>query len=163
MNAIETKLNALMTKIGNKERRMNQVEAVEGREKRECAEKGLAHEGPYQVKEAQYVAEGRSYQFKLNPNLPQHSTPALRNRENFSYGGGAMQGQRPVQNMQNQCPLPRFQDQHHIHGGQRTGYQGQRRNKSFEDQMLQYMGENKRLLNIHEKKFTEIAAFQSNT
>ena len=29
--------------------------------------------------------------------------------------------------------------------------------------MLQFMGENKRLLNIHEKKFAEIAAFQANT
>ena len=29
--------------------------------------------------------------------------------------------------------------------------------------MLQFMGENKRLLNIHEHNFDEIAAFQANT
>ena len=29
--------------------------------------------------------------------------------------------------------------------------------------MLQFMGENKRLLNIHEQKFAEIEAFQANT
>ena len=29
--------------------------------------------------------------------------------------------------------------------------------------MLTFMGENKRLLNIHEQKFTELAAFQANT
>ena len=29
--------------------------------------------------------------------------------------------------------------------------------------MLTFMGENKRLLNIHEHKFAELAAFQANT
>ena len=29
--------------------------------------------------------------------------------------------------------------------------------------MLAFMGENKKLLNIHEKKFAELVAFQSNT
>ena len=29
--------------------------------------------------------------------------------------------------------------------------------------MLAFMGENKRLLNIHERKFAELAAFQTNT
>ena len=29
--------------------------------------------------------------------------------------------------------------------------------------MLSFMGENKRLLNIHEQKFVELAAFQANT
>ena len=42
--------------------------------------------------------EKRSYHFKPNPNLPTHYTPALRNHENFSYGGGAQQGPRPGQN-----------------------------------------------------------------
>ena len=41
--------------------------------------------------------------------------------------------------------------------------QGQRRSSSFEEQMLTFMGENKRLLNIHEKKFTDLEAFQANT
>ena len=35
--------------------------------------------------------------------------------------------------------------------------------QSFEDKMLHFMGENKRLLNIHEQKFAELAAFQANT
>ena len=38
---------------------------------------------PYQVEEAQYLNANRSYTFK-----PTHYTPALRNDENFSYGGG---------------------------------------------------------------------------
>ena len=29
--------------------------------------------------------------------------------------------------------------------------------------MLAFMGENKRVLNIHEQKFTELVAFQANT
>ena len=46
-------------------------------------------EEPYQVEETKYMNEQRSYHFKPNPNLPTHYTPALRNHENFSYGGGA--------------------------------------------------------------------------
>ena len=42
--------------------------------------------------------EQRSYHFKPNPNLPTHYNPALRNYENFSYGGGALQGPRHGQN-----------------------------------------------------------------
>ena len=45
----------------------------------------------------------------------------------------------------------------------RAENQGQRRSFSFEEQMLTFMGENKRLLNIHEQKFTDLAAFQANT
>ena len=37
------------------------------------------------------MSEQRSYHFKPNPNFPTHYTPALRNHENFSYGGGAQQ------------------------------------------------------------------------
>ena len=37
------------------------------------------------------------------------------------------------------------------------------RSLSFEDQMLTFMGENKRLLNLHEQKFAELVAFQANT
>ena len=36
------------------------------------------------------------------------------------------------------------------------------RSLSFEDQMLTFIGENKRLLNIHEQKFAELVAFQEN-
>ena len=34
---------------------------------------------------------------------------------------------------------------------------------SFEDQMLSFISENKRLLNIHKHKFPKLAAFQANT
>ena len=56
---------------------------------------GTVEEEPYQVEETKYMSEQRSYHFKPNPNLPTHYTPALRNHENFSYGGGAQQGPRP--------------------------------------------------------------------
>ena len=71
---------------------------VDENEKRNSAEEGLAHEGPYQVEEAQYLNANRSYNFKPNLNLPIHYSLALWNHENFSYGGGAQQGQRPRQN-----------------------------------------------------------------
>ena len=37
------------------------------------------------------------------------------------------------------------------------------RSPSFKEQMLTFMGENKRLLHIHEQKFADLAAFQANT
>ena len=37
------------------------------------------------------------------------------------------------------------------------------RSQSFEEQILSFMGENKRLLNIHEQKFAKLATFQANT
>ena len=91
MTAIEAKLDALMSKMGNHERRMNsasEVGTVDENEKRNSAEEGLAHEGPYQVEEAQYLNANRSYNFKPNLNLPTHYTLTLRNHENFSYEGG---------------------------------------------------------------------------
>ena len=92
MTAIEAKLDALMNKMGNHERRMhsaNEVGIVDENEKRNSDEEGLTREGPYQVKEARYFNANRSYNFKPNLNLPTHYTPALTNQENFSYGGGA--------------------------------------------------------------------------
>ena len=94
ITAIEAKLDALMNKLGNNERRMHttlEVGTVDEREKRNSAEEGPTHEGPYQVEEAQYLNTNRSYTFKPNLNLPTHYTPALKNHENFSYGGGAQQ------------------------------------------------------------------------
>ena len=35
--------------------------------------------------------------------------------------------------------------------------------QSFEDQMLHFMSENKRILNLHEKKFSDLENFQANT
>ena len=52
--------------------------------------------------------EQRSYHFKPNPNMPTHYTPALRNHENFSHGGGAHQGLRLGQNYQQAYAQPRF-------------------------------------------------------
>ena len=103
MTAIEAKLDALMINLGNQERRMHsahEVGTVEGNEQKNSADEGLAHEGPYQVEEAQFVNGNRSYNFKPNLNLLTHYTPALRKHENFSYGGGAQQGPRPVKNFQ---------------------------------------------------------------
>ena len=98
MIAIEAKLDAVMNKLGSNERRMHtahEVGAVDEGERRKSAEEGQNHEGFYQVEEAQYLNANKSYTFKPNPNLPTHYTPTLRNHENFSYGGGAHQGQRP--------------------------------------------------------------------
>ena len=61
---------------------------VEEVEHKSIVEKRLAHEGPYNVEEAQYINGNISYNFKPNNNLPTHCTPALRNHENLSYGGG---------------------------------------------------------------------------
>ena len=99
MTIIEAKLDAVMNKLGNNERRMHiahEVGAVEERIRRNAEE--LVREEPYQVEETKYMNEQRSYHFKANPNLPTHYTPALRNHENFSDGGGAQQGLRPGQN-----------------------------------------------------------------
>ena len=103
MTVIEAKLDALMNKLGNNERRMHttlEVGIVDKGEKRKIFDEGLTHEGSYQVEKAQYLNSNRSYTFKPNLNLPTHCTPALRNHDNFSYGGGAQQGQRPGHNLQ---------------------------------------------------------------
>ena len=99
MIAIEAKLDALMNKLGNQERRMHsahEVGTVERNEQKSITDEGIVHEGPYQVEEAQFVGGNKSYNFKLNTNLSTHYTPTQRNHKNFSYGGGAQQGQRPV-------------------------------------------------------------------
>ena len=41
--------------------------------------------------------------------------------------------------------------------------QGRRRSHCFKEEMLSFMGENKRLLNIHEQKCAKLATFQANT
>ena len=103
MTVIEAKLDTLMNKIGNNERRMHialEVGKVDEGKRRKSVEERSNHEGPYQVEEAQYLNANRSYTFKTNLILPTHYTPPLRNHENCSYGGGAQQGQRPRQNLQ---------------------------------------------------------------
>ena len=103
MTAMEAKLEALMNKMGNQDRTMHlahEVEIIERNEKKISAKEGLAHEGPYQVEEAQFLNANRSYNFNPNLNLPTHYTPALRNHGNFSYGSAAKQGQRLMLNYQ---------------------------------------------------------------
>ena len=58
MTAIEVKLDALMNKLANSNKRMcseHEVRKVEGNEHKSITDKGLSHEGPYQVEEAQFV------------------------------------------------------------------------------------------------------------
>ena len=101
MIAIEAKLDVIMNRLNNQERRnhsAHEVGIMEDAEKKN--EEGLAYEGLYQVEEAHYIQGNRSYNFKPNNNLPTHYTPALRNHENLSYGGGMLQDPRPVQNYQ---------------------------------------------------------------
>ena len=109
MTTIEAKMDVVMNKLGNSERRMytaHEVGVVEEKSRRSAEE--LVGEEPYQVEETKYMNEQRSYHFKPNPNLPKHNTPALRNHENFSYGGGAQQSLRPRQNYQQAYAPPRF-------------------------------------------------------
>ena len=116
-------------------------------------------EDSYGVEEAKYMNEPKSYHFKPNPNLPTHCNPTLRNHDNLSYGGGNTQGQRQGQNPQQGYPLPRFQQQ----GENKNDYQGQRRTQPFEHQMLQFMGDNKRLLHLHGHKLSDLEVFKSDT
>ena len=85
-----------MHRIDKQEKRLHpahEIRAVERDRIRRSAE-GPTEEDPYQIKEAKYMNEQRSYHFKPNPNLPTHYNLTLRNHENFSYGGGASQGPR---------------------------------------------------------------------
>ena len=55
MTTIEAKLDTLMNKLGNNERRMHntlEVGIVDEGEKRKSVDEALTHEGPYQVEEA---------------------------------------------------------------------------------------------------------------
>ena len=91
MTAMEAKLDAIMYRMDKQEKRLHfahEIGAVERDGIGRCA-KGSTDEDPYQVEEAKYMSEQRSYHFKPNPNFPAHYNPTLRNHENFSYGGGA--------------------------------------------------------------------------
>ena len=105
MSAIEAKLDTLMNKMGNQERRMHsahEVGPIERNEQKSNTAEGLGHEGPYQVEEARFLNANKSYNFMPNLYFPTRYTPALRNHENFSYGPIAQQGQILVQNYQQQ-------------------------------------------------------------
>ena len=102
MTAMDAKLDAIMHRMDRQEKRLHsahEIGAIDREGMRRSAE-GLAEEDPYQVEEAKYLNEQRSYHFKPNLNLPTHYNLALRNHENFSIGGGAIQGPRHGQNYQ---------------------------------------------------------------
>ena len=164
MTAMEAKLDAIMHKLRNQEKRMHYAHeiGVVGRDGIKRSVEGPIDEDPYQVETANYLNEQISYPCKPNPNLPTHYTPATRGHENFSYGGGVSQGPRHGQGFQQGYNPPRFQQQQK-QGENINEYQGQKRTQSFEEQMLQFMGDNKKLLNLHEHKFTELETFKSNT
>ena len=125
MIAMEVKLDAIMHRMDKQDKKLHsahEIGAVERDGIRRSVE-GPTEEDPYVVEEANYLNEQRSYHFKPNPNLPTHYSPALRNHENFSYGGEASQGQRQGQNFQHGYHPPAFQQQ----GDQRNEYQGHKR------------------------------------
>ena len=111
MTTMEAKLDAIMHRMDRQEKRLHsayEIGAVEREGVRRSVE-GLDEEDPYQVEEAKYLNEQRSYHFKPNLDLPTHYNPALRNHENFSYGGGATQGPIHGQNYQQGYLPTRFQ------------------------------------------------------
>ena len=102
MTAMEAKLDAIMHRMDKQERKLHtahEIEAMERELMRRSAEVPTA-EDSYGAEEVKYVNEQRSYHFKPNPNLPIHYNPAMRNHENFSYGGGALHGPRQEQHPQ---------------------------------------------------------------
>ena len=112
MAAKEAKLDAVMNKLGNNEKRMHNAHEVGAvKEGMRNSVEGHVEEEPYQVEEAQYLNANRSYTFNPNTNLPTHYTLALRNHERFSYGGGAQQGPKAGQNYHQAYAQPRFQQQ----------------------------------------------------
>ena len=164
MTAMEAKLDTIMHRMDKKERKTytaHEIGAVERELLKGSAERAT-EEQFYDAEEVKYLGEPRNYHFKPNTNLPTHYHPTLRNHENLSYGGGASQGPRQGQNPpQGYQQPPRFQQQQQ--GNEhRNEYQGQRRAQSFEEQMLQFMGDNKKLLNLHEQKFAELGAIATN-
>ena len=110
--AIESKLDAIMNKLSRNEKRMHTTHEVGAlREGRRNGAEGYKEEEHYQVEKAQYLNANKIYTFKPNPNLPTHYSPALKNHESFSSGGGAQQGPRHGQNYNQAYIQPRFQQQ----------------------------------------------------
>ena len=110
MTAMEAKLDAIMHRMDRQEKRLHSAHEIGAidREVMRRSAKGLAEEDPYQVEDAKYLNEQRSYQFKPNLNLLTHYNPTLRNHENFSYGGGTIHGPRHGQNYQQGYQPTRF-------------------------------------------------------
>ena len=102
MTTMEAKLDAIMHRMDKQERKMHTAHEI-GAVEREAMRRSVEiqkEEDTYEVKEAKNVNEPRNYHFKPNPNMPTHYSPALRNHEDFSYGGGALQGPRQGHNPQ---------------------------------------------------------------
>ena len=102
MIAMEAKLDAIMHRMDKQERKMHtahEIGAVERELMRRSADV-TTEEDSDGAEEVKYMNEPRSYHFKPIPNLPTHYSPGLRNHENFSYGGGALQGPRHGHNPQ---------------------------------------------------------------
>ena len=100
MIVMEAKLDAIMHRIDKQEKKTytaHEIGAVEREILKGSAERAT-EEQFYDAEEVKYLGEQRNYHFKPNTNLPTHYHPALRNHENFSYGGGASQGPRHGQN-----------------------------------------------------------------
>ena len=134
MTAMEAKLDAIMHRMDKHEKKLHsthEIRAVE-RDGTRRSDEIPTEEDPYQVEEAKYMSEQRSYHSKPNPNLPTHYNPILRNHENFSYGGGASQAQRHGQNLQQGYQPPRFQQQRQ-QGENINEYQGQKMTQPFEE------------------------------
>ena len=71
------------------------------------------------------------------------------------------QGPRPRQNYHQAYAQRGFQEQQRQRDN-RGEYQGKKNTQSFEDQMLHFMSEKKRIMNMHEKIFYELVNFQAN-
>ena len=102
MTAMEAKLEVIMHRMDKQERKMHtahEIGAVERVLMRRSADVPTK-EDSCGAEEVKYVNEPRNYHFKPNPNLPTHYSPTLRKHDNFSYGGGALQGPRHGQNPQ---------------------------------------------------------------
>ena len=92
MKAMDANLDAIMHMMDKQERKMHTAHEI-GAVERELMGRNVdvpIEEDSYGAGEVKYVNEQRNYHFKTNPNLPTHYSPALRNHENFSYGGGAL-------------------------------------------------------------------------
>ena len=77
MTVIEAELDAVMSKMGNNERRMHTAhEVVAGEERIRRSVERLVREEPYQVEDTKYKNEQRSYTSSLTPtcqhNVHQH-------------------------------------------------------------------------------------------
>ena len=102
MTVMEAKLEAIMHRMDKQERKMltaHEIGAVEREHIRRSVDVPT-EEDSYGAEEVKYVNQPRSYHFKPNHNLPTNYNPALWNHENFSYGGGALQGPRHGKNPQ---------------------------------------------------------------